>query len=69
MKDDELPPNQLFDLSTDIGETSNLQDKHPETVARLTKLLEKYITDGRSTPGEPQKNAVAIQIHKSVRNR
>ena len=69
MKDDELPPNQLFDLSTDIGEKANLQDKHPETVARLTKLLEKYVADGRSTPGEPQKNAVAVQIHQTVRNR
>ncbi len=67
MKDDELPPNQLFDLSTDIGEKANLQDKHPETVARLTTLLEKYVTDGRSTPGEPQKNAVAIKIRKDNR--
>lgn len=66
-KDDSLPPQQLFDLSTDIGEKTNLQDKHPETVARLTKLLEKYIADGRSTPGEPQKNAVAIKIRKDNR--
>ncbi len=64
MKDADLPPNQLFDLSSDIGEQTNLQAKHPETVARLTKLLEKYITDGRSTPGEPQKNAVAVKIRK-----
>lgn len=64
MKDADLPPNQLFDLSTDIGEKTNLQDKHPETVARLTKLLEKYIADGRSTPGEPQQNAVAVKIRK-----
>ena len=34
-----------------------MQDKHPEIVARLTKLLEKYVADGRSTPGAPQKNA------------
>ena len=64
MKDADLPPNQLFDLSTDIGEKNNLQDKHPETVARLTKLLEKQIADGRSTPGEPQQNAVAVKIRK-----
>ena len=64
MKDDNLPPDQLFDLKTDIGETTNLQDKHPETVERLTKLLEKYVADGRSTPGEPQQNAVAIKIRK-----
>ena len=64
MKDADLPPNQLFDLSTDSGEKSNLQDKHPDLVARLTKLLEKYIADGRSTPGEPQQNAVAVKIRK-----
>jgi len=28
---------------------TNLQDKHPEIVSRLTSLLEKYVTDGRST--------------------
>lgn len=64
MQDADLPRNQLFDLGSDIGEKSNLQDKHPETVARLTKLLEKYIADGRSTPGEPQQNAVAVQMRK-----
>ena len=64
MKDAELPPNQLFDLSIDIGEQANLQDEKSETVTRLTKLLEKYVADGRSTPGEPQKNAVAVKIRK-----
>lgn len=69
MQDADLPPSQVFDLSTDIGEKTNLQDKHPETVSRLTKLLEKYVADGRSTPGQPQKNAVPIEIHKSVPKR
>ncbi len=64
MNDADLPPNQLFDLSSDIGETTNLQAQHPEIVARLTKLLEKYVADGRSTPGDPQQNALAIQIRK-----
>ena len=36
--------------------THNESKAHPEIVARLTKLLEKYIADGRSTPGPPQKN-------------
>jgi len=59
-----LPPNQLYDLSVDIGEQTNLQDRHPETIMRLTKLLEKYVANGRSTPGEPQQNAVAVKIRK-----
>ena len=45
-------------MSHDIGERKNLQAEHPEIVARLTKLLEKYVADGRSTPGAPQKNDV-----------
>ncbi|WP_437206840.1 sulfatase family protein [Planctomicrobium sp. SH664] len=62
--DQDLPPVQLFDLSTDIGETINLQEAHPEIVARLTQLLEKYVADGRSTPGLPQENAVPVRIRK-----
>ena len=64
MKDGDLPRDQLFDLSTDIGEQSNRQSQHPETVEQLTNLLAKYIADGRSTPGVAQKNAVAIQLRK-----
>jgi arylsulfatase A-like enzyme len=60
-----LPPVQLFDLSADIGEKTNLQDRHPEVVARLTKLLEKYVADGRSTPGEPQKNTTPVDVWKA----
>jgi hypothetical protein len=55
---------QLFDLARDIGEQQNLEDRHPEVVARLTRLLEKYVADGRSTPGKPQQNAVAVKIRK-----
>ncbi len=51
-----LPPVQLYDLIADIGEQKNLQDRHPEVVQRLTKLMERYIAEGRSTPGTPQKN-------------
>jgi arylsulfatase A-like enzyme len=59
-----LPPVQLYDLKEDIGETKNLQAEHPEVVAQLTKLLEQYVADGRSTPGAPQKNAVPINLWK-----
>jgi arylsulfatase A-like enzyme len=49
-------PVQLYDLSADIGEKENVQEKHPDIVERLTKLLEKYVDEGRSTPGTPQQN-------------
>ena len=64
-----LPDVQLYDLATDIGEQVNLQDKHPEIVARLTKLLEKYVADGRSTPGPNQTNTVPVDIWKTVKTK
>ncbi len=47
---------QLYDLKTDPAETENLSGQHPETVKRLTSLMNSYIAKGRSTPGAPQKN-------------
>ena len=61
----QLPPVQLFDLTADIGEKTNLQDRHPEVVSRLTRRLEKYVSDGRSTPGEPQKNTTPVDVWKA----
>jgi arylsulfatase A-like enzyme len=62
-----LPPIQLYDLNTDIAEKTNVQAQHPEIVERLSKLLEKYVADGRSTPGGPQKNTVDPDIWKFSR--
>lgn len=62
-----LAPLQLYDLSQDIGEKTNVQAEHPEIVERLSKLLEKYVADGRSTPGAPQKNTVEPNIWKYSR--
>ncbi len=59
-----LPAVQLYDLSTDIGEQKNVQAEHPEIVTRLTKLLQKYVAEGRSTPGAPQKNTVEPNLWK-----
>ena len=53
-------PAQLYDLATDLGETKNLAEEQTERVAEMKLLLEKLITDGRSTGGEPQKNDVAV---------
>ncbi|MFW6162630.1 MAG: sulfatase [Planctomycetota bacterium] len=32
----------LFDLSTDIGESNNVADQHPDVVARLTALVRRF---------------------------
>jgi arylsulfatase A-like enzyme len=57
-----LPDVQLYDLSTDIGETKNVYADHPDVVASMTKLLEKYVAEGRSTPGSPQQNTTPVVI-------
>ena len=51
-----LPTVQLYNLDKDPGEKNNLELQYPELVKSLTALLKKYIQDGRSTPGKPQKN-------------
>jgi arylsulfatase A-like enzyme len=41
---------ELYDLAADPAETKNVHADHPEVVARLAALLEKYRQDGRSRP-------------------
>ena len=60
----DLPEVQLYEMAHDDRETNNVQDKHPEIVKRLTRLLESYVAKGRSTPGTAQKNDVAVDIWK-----
>ena len=38
-----------------------------EQVDRLTKLLQKYVADGRSTPGAPQKNTIDPDIMRGTK--
>jgi arylsulfatase A len=60
-----LPPIQLVDLSTDIGELNNQQASHPEVVERMTKLMESIASKGRSTPGPSVKNDTDVDFQKS----
>jgi arylsulfatase A-like enzyme len=60
-KDDEaleqgLPEHQLYDMSADIGEQTNLIAQEPSVVAELTALLTDIVQNGRSTPGLAQAN-------------
>ena len=43
-------PGQLYDLSKDPGETTNLYNEYPEIVKALKGKLEEYKTSGRSAP-------------------
>ena len=59
-----LPPVQLYDLLPDVGERTNVWQLHPEIVAQLTRLLEKYVADGRSTAGPSTVNDVPVKLRK-----
>jgi len=47
---------QLYNLKDDPSESKNLEDTHPEIVGELVDELAKALHDGRTTPGEKQKN-------------
>lgn len=51
-----LPPVQLYDMESDPYEQKNLAKEYPDKVEELKLLLLRYIENGRSTPGLPQKN-------------
>lgn len=61
----ELPPVQLYDLAADVSEQTNVAEANPKVVDHLFELMQKYIANGRSTPGKQQKNAVAVDLWKN----
>jgi len=46
----DAPPMQLYDLTSDPGETKNVYRDHPEIVTKLTKLFEQLRDAKRSRP-------------------
>jgi len=46
----EDPPVQLYDMSMDVSERTNLCNEYPHIVEQLTKLLQKYKLQGHSRP-------------------
>jgi arylsulfatase A-like enzyme len=58
----EPAPLELFDLTADLGETTNVAKQHADVVSELTKLMRRYVAEGRSTPGPAQLNDVAVVI-------
>ena len=57
-----LPELQLYDLENDPGEENNVFEKHPVIVSELTELMDKYISEGRSTKGVAQKNDTETEL-------
>jgi arylsulfatase A len=54
-------PGQLYHLKDDPGEKTNLYAQHPDIVAEMTALMTKIITEGRSSPGKPQRNDAPVK--------
>jgi arylsulfatase A-like enzyme len=52
---------ELFNLREDPAERHNHFADQPQLVTEMKALLEKYKTEGRSTPRASQKNDVEIQ--------
>lgn len=53
---------ELYNLKDDLSETTDVASRHPDIVEGLTKLMQRYIDIGRSTPGSPQKNDVQVSL-------
>ncbi len=54
--DPEIPAGQLYHLGRDIGESTNLYERHPNRVRELTELLRTYRETGRSTPANRRRS-------------
>jgi arylsulfatase A-like enzyme len=54
--------DELYDLAGDLGEKQSLLAERPDEAKRLTDLLQRYIAEGRSTPGAKQPNDVEVPL-------
>ncbi len=54
-------PGELYNLREDAIEKHNRFAEEPARVSQMKALLEKYMSEGRSTPGPHQPNDVPIQ--------
>ncbi len=60
---------ELYNLDTDVAETTNVAAQHPEIVERLTRNLKHVIARGTSRPGPAQPNDTPIDIERTQTER
>lgn len=53
---------ELYNLQTDLSETNDVLAANAELATKLTALMQRYIANGRSTPGIAQKNEFDLSI-------
>jgi arylsulfatase A-like enzyme len=51
---------QLYNLADDLAETKNLYAEKPDVVAELMALMDKVVSEARSTPGAMQANDLPV---------
>ncbi|PQV50202.1 arylsulfatase A-like enzyme [Jejuia pallidilutea] len=61
-----LPEIQLYNMEKDPEETTNVYDKYPRVVKKLTKELTEIVEKGRTTCGASQTNDVQVDIFKTA---
>jgi arylsulfatase A-like enzyme len=59
----QVPPPELYEMTTDPSEKNDIAKEHPETVTRMIAKLKTIIENGRSTPGTPQKNNAELTLY------
>lgn len=59
-------PLQLFDLASDLGETTNLAADEPARVASMQAAYTATVDRGRSTPGPEQRNDAPVRRYPRV---
>lgn len=57
---------QLFNMETDVMESTNVASENPEVVKELKMLMASFINEGRSTIGKKQENDPAPKGWKNV---
>ncbi len=60
-----LPTYQLYAMDADEGESANRHLDRPDVVEHLIKLLDGFVSEGRSTPGKRQANDAPIDLLKT----
>ena len=58
------PVRELYDLHADIGETTNVADRHPQVVARLEALIEV----ARADLGDGERRGANVRLPGFVKN-
>ncbi len=59
------PVGQLYDMTKDPGETTNLYESHPEVVERLLKMLEADVTAGSTVTAASKNDVDDIELWKN----